>query len=403
MNRVYWLPRWTGGWLAIGAVLALAGCGEYRGPDPAGIAAPGQSPWTSLDQAYTVLDAPESQERLEHFQTLLAGEALDVLDGVLAELFPDGVRRPGESEVLRVLSYVAQTTRLASSSRHLGSDVLSDGHAYCYGMARAFEALCRRMGLPARINAVHNFQWMQAHNMAEVYYDGAWRLFDPTYGVFFYTRAEYDGRGAIPSARALLSGRIAPDHPFQVCEELWTGAYDPDWEVRPFPKDYQYGRYEFTVMELYAHVLATAFPFVQSDLEMESFPLDIDMGDASSLTIGEVDGRLEDIDGRGPDGRYGRHRGTPFLGQLQLGPAFHTVTIRTSTPGRFRMTYHFLPQSRFDAMATVELRDVIMDTYETDRNTWSAVFKLQGDEGIFLVVNRRHTALIDAISVTRLD
>ncbi len=270
-------------------------------------------------------------------------------------------------------------------------------------MARAFESLCRRMGLPARINGVHNFEWMQAHNMAEVYYDGAWRLFDPTYGAFFYTRPEYDGRGEIPSARAVLSGRAPTQHLFQVCEALWTGQYDVDWQVRPFPDDYRYSRYPFTIRELYDHILATTFPFVQSELEMESFLLDLAMSDADRLEIGVVDGKVEDMYGRQPDGRHSRHYGAPFLGHMRLGPAFHTVTFKAAEPGRFRVTYHLLPQSRYDDMAIVALRDVILDGYESGQHTWSAVFKLQSEMGIFLVVNRKHAAYIDAITVERIE
>ncbi len=381
-----------------------AGCG-CQGPalpssSPAPLASGNSG---ALDRAFTVLDGPDTQERLEHFRTPQKGERLEILDQVLSRLFPDGLQWPGEPEILRVLSYVAQTTRLESSGRHLGSEVLAEGRAYCYGMARAFEALCRRMGLPARINAVHNFEWMQAHNMVEVYYDESWHLFDPTYGAFFYTRPEYDGMGTAASARALLSGRVAPEYAFQTCEALWTGKYDPAWKVRPFPKDLKYGQYRFTVSELYERVLTTSFPFVQSELEMESFPMNIDMGDGDSLAVGAVDGNTEDVYGRQADGQYPRYHGAPFLGHMRLGPAFHTIAFKASQPGRFRMTYHFLPQSRYDAIGTVELRDIIMDAHEAGANAWSVVFRLQSEEGLFLVVNREHAAYVDAITVTRLE
>ena len=390
---------------AVCLLAASAGCdGRRESAAPPSPTLPNDAAsWDSLDLAFTVPDTQDSEARFEFFRTLHKGEDTAVLDGVLERLFPGGVAEPGEAELLRVLSYVAQTTRLEASGRHLGSQVLAEGHAYCYGMARAFEALCRRMGLPARINALHNFEWMQAHNMAEVYYGGAWHLFDPAYGTFFYTRPEYDGQGQIPSARALLSGRAAPDHVFQVCEKLWTGSYDPDWKVRPFPKDFRYGQYSFTVLELYAHVLARTFPFVQSELEMTSFPIDLDMGEKETLEIGKVDGDAMDTFGRLPNGRYPRFYGTPFLGHMRLGPVFHTITIKASKPGRFRMTYHFLPGSRCEAMATVELRDVLIDACESGTDSWSAGFKLQSEEGLFLVINRRGAAYVDAITVSRIE
>ena len=356
---------------------------------------------SSLDRAFTPLIADSHEAFLSFFQTLSKNENTRVLDQALARMFPDGVDAPGEREVLTVLSYVAQTLKLESSGRHLGSEVLAEGKAYCYGMARAFEALCRRMGLPARINAFHNFEYMQAHNMAEVYYDGQWRLFDPTYGVFFYDRADYDGSGRIPPARELFSGRVPGEHAFMVCETLWSGEYDPGWTVRALPDDFRY-RGMFTLRELYDRVLAVAFPMVQSELDMSSFPITIDMGDHEALSIGAVDGKREDLEGRRANATYPRYHGTSFLGHVVMGPAFHTITFKADRPGRFRMTYHFLPRSRFDAMGTVELRDIIVDRHDSGERAWSVEFRLQDEEGIFLVVNRRHTAFVDAITVERL-
>jgi hypothetical protein len=396
-----------GGFVLLTMAVLTGGCTkEVPAPKPAELGpgreqAPGTDPY-SLDRAAGMLGEDTSSAVLRHFAALSPEEDPKILDEALGRIFPKGANSPGESEVLGVLSYVSQMIRLKSSVRHLGSEVLSDGQAYCYGFARAFEALCRRMGMPARINAVHNFEYMQAHNMAEVFYGGRWHLFDPTYGSFFYDRDGYDGKGQIPSARELFSGSVSGRHVFMVCDALWTGKYDPASAVHPLADDFRY-RGMFTQRQLYDRILATAFPLVSSELSVSSFPITIDMGDRSQISIGAVDGKLEDVEGRREDGTYPRYQGTGFLGLGVMGPAFHTVTFKAAAPGRFKMTYHFLPESRFDAVGTVELRDVIMERQETAKNAWSAWFRLQTTEGLFLVVNRRDAAFLDAITVERVE
>ena len=105
----------------------------------------------SLNRAFAVLD--ESPEYIERFRSLDPGEDTAAIDGALAAIFPEGATRD-EAGVLRILSYAAQAIRLEATTTPLGSEVLKQGHAYCNGIAIAFVALCRRAGLPARVNAV---------------------------------------------------------------------------------------------------------------------------------------------------------------------------------------------------------------------------------------------------------
>lgn len=390
---------WTRGFLCL-AVAALAGCTQkITAPVPPAQTQTFQENTDRIERAFKAFDGDAGPDVVRHFTALSPNENAKTLDEALARIFPKGPSgSPGEAQVLAVLSYLAQTLKLKASARHLGSEVLADGQAYCYGFARAFEALCRRMGLPARENAVHNFEYMQAHNMAEVFYGGRWHLFDPTYGTFFYDRKTYDGTGNIPSARELLSVSVAGSNVFMACDALWTGTYKPDCVVHPLADDFRY-RGMFTQRQLYDRVLATAFPFVQSDLAVSSFPITMDMGQNSQISIGQVDGKTEDVEGRRDDASYPRYHGTAFLGEGVMGSAFHTVTFKAAAPGRFKMTYHFLPQSRFDSMGTLELRDVIVERHETAGNAWSVWFRLQSTEGLFLVMDRRGAAFLDAITV----
>lgn len=378
----------------------LAACQPSAPPPGTPAGPPPAAPDVSMDRAFTPLAADTQPDFVKRFTALSPGEDLAVLDGVLSRLFPGKVTDPAEKEILSLLAYVSQTLKLKSSMRHLGSQVLADGQAYCYGMARAFEALCRRMGLPARINAVYNFEYMQAHNMAEVFYDGSWHLFDPTYGVFFYDREAHDGSGRVPSARELFAGTAPGRYAFMVSDPLWTGAFNPDWKPRPLPDTFRY-RGAFTLRQLYDRVLSTGFPFVQSDAGMSSFPVTIDLADRTELALGTVNGAIEDLEGRREDASYPRYHGAACLGEGSMGAAFHTLTVKAASPGRFKMTYHFLPRSTFGDMNTVELRDVIVERQAAEGGTWTVWFRLQSTEGLLLVVNRGNVAMLDAITVNR--
>jgi len=388
------------------STLLAAGVGSLSGCLPeASVTVPGEHDAVhirpAMDRAFTNLEGDASPATVESFSALPAEERLDILDAALSRVFPQGApEASGERETLALLAYVSQTLKLKYSARHLGSEVLAEGQAYCYGMARAFESLCRRMGLPARINAVHNFEYMQAHNMAEVFYGGGWHLFDPTYGVFFYDKEIYDGSGRIPSARELFSGAVPGRHAFMVSDPLWTGSYVPGTAPKPLPDTFRY-RGAFTLRQLYDRVLSVGFPFVQSDAGMCSFPITIDMADQMAFNLGAVNGAIEDLEGRRENASYPRYHGAACLGEGAMGGAFHTLTFKSAVPGRFRMTYHFLPGSVFTDMNTLELRDVVVERCEAGADAWTVWFRLQSTEGLFLVVNRGNTAMLDAATVTR--
>ncbi|NLV45920.1 MAG: transglutaminase domain-containing protein [Candidatus Hydrogenedentes bacterium] len=386
----------------LGMAALATGCRQEPPDSKIAQEAPAPDPAPASTPRFPVLELDTDAGARAYFKALPPGERLDVLDAALARIFPKCVANPGEREVLAVLSYVGQVLKLKSSARHLGSEVLAEGQAYCYGMARAFEALCRRMGLPARINAVHNFDYMQAHNMAEVYYGGQWHFFDPTYGVFFYDRENYDGAGRILSARELFSGSVSSRFAFMTCDPLWTGNYNPGQVPKLLPDDFRY-RGAFTLRQLYDQVLAVGFPFIQSDANTSSFPIDIDMGNTPQLAIGTVNGAFDDVEGCRENGTCPRYHGAPFLGSGSTGFVFHTLTVKSAAPARFKMTYHFLRGSRFEAMGVLELRDVIIERQESRDDTWSVWFRLQSAEGLFLAINRRDVAILDAITVERLQ
>ena len=69
------------------------------------------------------------------------------------------------------------------------------GHGMCVEAATAFVRLAMRAGMPARVVhlskvPVPEGHWPGGHTVAEVYFDGAWHMYDPDFAYFF----ERDGR-----------------------------------------------------------------------------------------------------------------------------------------------------------------------------------------------------------------
>ena len=382
-------------------MLVLCACLALTNAAGAQAATPPEDPFVSfgsLNRAFVLFDEP--QQIIDSFREQTPGEDAAVIEAKLKAIFPDGPRQD-EASVLRMLSCVAQSIRLKFTATPLGSDVLQQGFGYCYGMALAFVALCRGAGLPARVNTFRNLEVMEAHNMAEVYYDGAWHLFDPTFGVFFYTSANWPGGGRIASLRELAAHQT-PRHAFQVTGNLWSGAFDGKAEASKVAPETKCGDYPFTLSEFYDRLFSRAFPVVASDGAAASYPLDLDLREKDELWLGKPDGDVMDQFGRDDTGRYPRFAGVPVIGKSQLGSVVQTITFRVARPGRYRLTYHMAAGSRHDRMAVVELKNVVAGQAVADKDTWTLECYVQDTEAVFLVANRYHAALVDALHVQRL-
>lgn len=376
-------------------ILLAFGAGSEGAPPAAG-----QDPFLSFGSLNRAFVVPvETPEYIESFRRLDPNDDPAVLDEALAKVFPEGAQAD-EAGVLRILSYVAQVIRLEESFTPLGSEVLKQGHAYCNGIALAFAALCRRAGLPARVNAFHNLEWMEGHNAAEVYYDGAWRFFDPTYGAFYFSQPVYGGAGYVPSL-CELTANAAPRFGFQVTRRLWQGGFDGTVDVQPIAPDAKYGDYPFTLAEFHERLFRGAFPVIPSEDAASSYPLDVDLRDTDEVWVGERDGMFMDQLGRKEAGRLPRFYGTPVIGKTRLGTAFQTVSILAREPGAYRLTYYMAPGGRHDHMAVVELKNVRVGATRAEQDAWVLECYVQDNPAVLLVANRYFFAAVDAIRIER--
>ena len=351
-----------------------------------------------LDRAFVSM--ADGGDDLARYQALTSMDDPKYLNTVLQKIFADGTPESTEGKAIRIVSYVAQTTRMKFTATPSGTVVLQQGFGFCNGMALAFVSLCRQAGLPARINALHNIGWMEAHNMAEVHYDGAWHCFYPTYGTIFYTGETYPGEGRIVSLRELMSSPGA-FRCIQFVPNLWAGAYTPGAVAKPLDPSANYGNWSFTLAEFYDHAIRTAFPVIYDAEQTASYPIEIDLRAQDEVWIGEKNGDLMDMLGK-QAGKYPRYHGVPYLGQVRLGNAFHLLTLNVREPGRYRVTYHFGPQSAIESIVPMEISDVAVGTFGPSGDSWVVEIAVQSESASLMVVNRAGSAYIDGIHAERI-
>lgn len=71
-------------------------------------------------------------------------------------------------------------------SFHSAREIIERGAPHCSNLAFALAIICAAGGYPSRtIHTSDDPQYTNTHVAMEVYYDDAWHLYDPTYGIFF--------------------------------------------------------------------------------------------------------------------------------------------------------------------------------------------------------------------------
>jgi len=77
----------------------------------------------------------------------------------------------------------------------------------CGGYSNVLAALAASQGYPARVINLHNYPENYGHTVCEVFYDGAWHLYDPTYGAYYADKQADDPiMPSVLSFRALSGG-----------------------------------------------------------------------------------------------------------------------------------------------------------------------------------------------------
>jgi transglutaminase-like putative cysteine protease len=157
-------------------------------------------------------------------------EDLSFLNDVLRKVFPNGADGLSDEEKsIEILKFASSALRL-KANKGSATKMLKEGFTLCGGMAGAFVMLSRAVGLPARPASAKYMPSFSEHVVSEVFYADNWHLFDPTFGIFFYSRAEYDKQGYVISFHEFLCN---PDigTPFKVVSRPWAGSYGEETKL----------------------------------------------------------------------------------------------------------------------------------------------------------------------------
>jgi hypothetical protein len=108
----------------------------------------------------------------------------------------------------------------APAGLECASATLANALASCGNYAMVMCEIARVAGLPARYLGFFGVPSTGSHALVEVHFGGGWHLFDPTFGVFFYSGAKWDGTGRVLSASDIITSDQRPTM-MQVVERPW--------------------------------------------------------------------------------------------------------------------------------------------------------------------------------------
>jgi len=221
--------------------------------------------------------------------------------------------------------------RLESASKTLANRLSS-----CGGYSLVFCELARVAGLPARYIGFFGIPATGSHALAEAHFDGSWHLFDPTFGVFCYSREKYDGSGHILSAEEIVTEPTRAAL-MQVVERPWTLNYEHE---RLFPVQPLLDPPTSHVLTYWGE-RGSIFPVAFGNDAIISIPVTVDLSGNPSFELGQATGKwldtwLKCID----DPRDGYF----FLGGT-CPTIYHFVQVRAPANSRFEARYVSTPES----------------------------------------------------------
>ncbi|HMB22574.1 MAG TPA: transglutaminase-like domain-containing protein [Anaerolineales bacterium] len=293
----------------------------------------------------TVLNTLAVQSRLPNDSDLVVvkGEDLDYLQSILDKIFPDGTSRLSKEEIsIEILRYIASVLKAKANSGNYATKFLRDGYALCGGKSISFQTLARMTGIPARMVNMYGLVNQGGHTMVEVYYDDQWHLYDPSFGLVFYSEPEYSGTGRIASLEELITGSVEKWYSLKVVDRPWVGYYDTS--VRSFgvvqaEEDYMADHYRYPFLAQYRQMFATAFPVAYDRNQIISFPVAADLT-RGKFSVGEVDGSHNDTVAATAALETAGKAGTYYLIGTSNTQYVHTWFIKVPAPRLVRITYY---------------------------------------------------------------
>lgn len=331
-------------------------------------------------------------------------EDLALLNDVVQTIFPNGTDGLSEEEMsIEILKY-ASSALILKSNKGSATKMLKEGFTLCGGMSSIFVMLCRKIGLPARSASAKYMPSFSEHVVSEVFYGNKWHLFDPTFGIFFYTRPDYDMQGDVISFHEFLSNPNTGTA-FKVVSRPWNGAYDQqarDFDVTLVEDDYLKSKYGDSVIKLYRKEMQEAFPIGFGAGDLISYPVDVNLLEVEDLWFGKNDNSYDDLNLFTT--MYSSQYRASFFGSYYLGefamPAFHTWVIKTPTNSSITIEY-YCANDYAPKLALVPLRSVrLVETRSEDRKTTFTILA-NDEEAILSVYCPEGTFFVDSMHTFR--
>ncbi len=357
---------------------------------PAGAAA---SERNDPNMSHNALPGPEDLK-------IAADEDKAFLEEVLRGIFTGGTEGlTDEQKGIAILRYASSALELKNNGGS-ATKIIREGYAICGGLSHVHRVLCRMVGLPSRYIGAFNLRpIMGSHAISEVYYEGKWHLLDPTFGLFFYSKTQYDGTGVIASFYDLV---MAPDQwtAFKVVDRPWIGRYDDTvrtYGVKPVEVDYLKDVYRTPILDLYRKYAAETFPIAYGHRDPVSYPVDADLREQEVMRVGEADENSGDV-------LRMVTNGSAYVGGHYLGgsypPGFHTWSIRTPGPCRLRIEY-FSTQDNPPALTLSPLKAARIVSVRIEGRRVILDLQAVGPEVIVAVHCPEGTFAVDAIRAER--
>lgn len=326
---------------------------------------------------------------------LLVGDEEDqqFLDETLENIFPEGSTSLSvEEQVIEIERFVVTYLKNKDNTGN-ASKILKDGYSICGGKSYVFRVLARKLNIPTRYVGFHYSPVQGGHDLSEVYYDKAWHLVDPTFGIFVYSNPEYDNKGRILSM-AEIRKDTQTGYIQQVADKPWSGDYSQElkkYGARPLQEDYLFDNFGQEFNQWWRNEFKVAFPVVYGENSWISLPVDINLKNQDRFTIGEEDG--SHIDMSIHDIRF---KGFGVLGKSRDVPGrYNTVSVSVDTPQNVVIKYKSV--KKYSDIKVVPLRSVVVKDIIKNKEDVTIKLNILDDPGIFLTIVPDGAFIVDAI------
>ena len=299
-----------------------------------------------------------------------------------------------EAKSIRILKYVSSSLT-PKANQGSATKIIRDGFALCGGKSLVFVTLCRKAGMAARYVGSMYMPELRSHAISEIFYDGKWHLYDPTFGIFFYSNPDYDSTGYVISFHDLVSNPYGWT-PFKVVSKAGTGRYDESVKTLAITKmgPSSLAEHNEESVDSYRKDLNEAYPIAYGSDDMVSYPVDANLLENASQWFGQLD------DKDGELANYAvRFSGSHYVGS-GVPPAFHTWVVKAPPHTTVSIEYYSVNPNP-PKLYLVPLRAVkVVDCKYEDRKVTFTVY-VNDSEAVLSVYCPGASFDVDAMHIYR--